>query len=97
MTYAVKCGSGFYLSVDEKWVDINTGIKEDCIRGYTEFESAMADASRLQAGVVAHPWPAGDQREMFPLWVELGPEGSMKEEVTINEVPTERIKISEQK
>lgn len=86
MTFAVKSGDRTYLSIDDTWVDLDTGLKSDTIRGYTEFYLAMADADKHSAAVVAHPWPAGEQREMFPLWVELGPEGSMKEETTIKTI-----------
>jgi hypothetical protein len=82
MTFAIKRDSN-YLSVEDSWVDLDTGLKADTIRGYTEFDLAMADAEKHGAAVVAHPWPAGEQREMFPLWVELGPDGTMKEEVKL--------------
>jgi hypothetical protein len=82
MTFAIK-RDGNYLSVEDSWVDLDMGLKADTIRGYTEFDLAMADAEKHGAGVVAHPWPAGEQREMFPLWAELGPDGTMKEEVKL--------------
>lgn len=86
MTFAVKSGDRTYLSIEDTWVDLDTGLKSDTIRGYTEFNEALSDASKHRAAVVAHPWPAGEQREMFPLWAELGPEGSMKEETTIKTI-----------
>lgn len=86
MTFAIKNTDRAYLSIEDTWVDLDTGLKADTIRGYTEFDLAMADADKHSAAVVAHPWPAGEQREMFPLWAELGPEGSMKEETTIKTI-----------
>lgn len=68
MTYALKNEDKTYLSIDDVWVDLDTGLKTDTIRGYTEFDLATADAVRHGGLVVAHPWPSGDQRVLFPLW-----------------------------
>jgi hypothetical protein len=50
------------------------GLKADNIRGYTESEDVFKEARQVSGIAVAHPWPAGKQRELFPLWTELGPE-----------------------
>jgi len=77
MTYAVKTEDKNYLSIEDTWVSLVDGLKSDTIRGYTEFDQAQADASKHNAVVVPHPWPAGEQRELFPMWVELGPRGTL--------------------
>ena len=78
MTYAIKRPDKTYLTIEDAWIDLEAGLKSDTIRGYTEFDLAKMDAQNKDAFVVPHPWPAGEQRELFPLWAELGPDGSMK-------------------
>jgi hypothetical protein len=74
MTYAIKRSDGLYLTIDDTWTELMPGLKVDNIRGYTESEDVFKEARQVSGIVVAHPWPAGKQRELFPLWAELGPE-----------------------
>ena len=74
MTYAIKRSDGMYLTIDDTWTELMPGLKADNIRGYTESEDVFKEARQVSGIVVAHPWPAGKQRELFPLWAELGPE-----------------------
>jgi hypothetical protein len=80
MTYAIKRSDGLYLTVDETWTELMPGLKADTIRGYTESEEVFKEARQVGGSPVPHPWPTGEQRELFPLWAELGPDGSMKGE-----------------
>jgi len=78
MTFALKNNDGQYLTIDDTWIDLLEGLKADSIRGYTEAFEVFEESKKIGANVVPHPWPTGEQRELFPLWAELGPEGTMK-------------------
>jgi hypothetical protein len=80
MTFAIKRSDGLYLTIDESWTELLPGLKADNIRGYTESEDVFKEARQVGGTPVPHPWPTGEQRELFPLWAEMKPE---KKEETI--------------
>ena len=67
MTYAIKRSDGLYLTIDEGWTELLPGLKADNIRGYTEVEDVFKEARQVAGMAVAHPWPSGEQRELFPI------------------------------
>ena len=67
MTYAIKRSDGLDLTIDEGWTELLPGLKADNIRGYTESEDVFKEARQVAGMAVAHPWPNGEQRELFPV------------------------------
>jgi hypothetical protein len=59
-----------FLSIDETWVDFNTGIRDDSIRGYTseEMEVLNNDATKHGGEVRQHPSPDGVTLPLFYDW-----------------------------
>jgi hypothetical protein len=59
-----------FLSIDETWVDFDTGIRNDSIRGYTseEMETLNKDAAKHGGEVRQHPSPEGVTLPLFYDW-----------------------------
>ena len=59
-----------FLSINEDWVDFNTGIREDSIRGYTneEMDTLNSDAKKHGGEVRQHPSPDGITVPLFYDW-----------------------------
>jgi hypothetical protein len=59
-----------FLSIDENWVDFETGIRDDSIRGYTseEMETLNKDATKHGGEVRQHPAPSGVTLPLFYDW-----------------------------
>lgn len=66
-TYAIKNNRNLWLSIDDTWLDLEEGIRQDTIRGYTELEAVNEDLLKYQeekAVVAHHPWQTGKTREL---------------------------------
>jgi hypothetical protein len=59
-----------FLSIDETWVDFDTGIRNDSIRGYTSEEMVALnnDATKHGGEVRQHPAPSGITLPLFYDW-----------------------------
>ena len=59
-----------FLSIDETWVDFDTGIRNDSIRGYTSEEMVTLnnDATKHGGEVRQHRAPSGVTLPLFYDW-----------------------------
>jgi hypothetical protein len=66
-TYAIKNNRNLWLSIDDTWLSLEEGIRQDTIRGYTELDAVNEDLLKYQqdqATVAYHPWQMGKTREL---------------------------------